>query len=82
MSIGGDREGSSPFPFPQMKGAPVFLSPLVGESEREGATLRRYTLTLALSHQGRGKILRSRILFQKRRVLSFYKERDGVRVVQ
>src|SRR5262245_6700372 len=35
----------------------------------EGATRRRDTLTLALSHQGRGKIVCSCTLFQKCRVL-------------
>src|SRR5215510_14325898 len=34
---------------------PFFLPPLVGGSQREGATLRHSTLTLALSHPGRGK---------------------------
>jgi hypothetical protein len=54
---------------------PVFLSPLVGESEKEGVTLRQDTLTLApaaglrtgLSHRGRGKIVCS--LSHKQRLL-------------
>jgi hypothetical protein len=42
--------------------AAFFLPPLVGGSQREGVALRRGTLTLTLSHQGRGKAVIGRFL--------------------